>query len=88
MTEELIKENCPLLTEVVESLSQPKQLGAEGTRMLTTHVYGLDLNGYCWNIIIGDVKKIFGITIDDDDIRFIIEYADFEARLATTTKAF
>lgn len=58
-------------------------LGADRTRRLYTHAYGLHLNGYSEKEIASNCSILFAINIDDMDIHHIIGSIEFEAAIAS-----
>lgn len=83
LSAEIIQENCPLFTEVLESLSKPKQLGAERTRHLYTYVYGLHINGYYWQEIANSANIVFRLNLNILNISEIIDSIELETRIAS-----
>ena len=91
----LIREHCPVLTQTLTSDSsdtqletdhlEPRCLGANNTRRMFTHVYGMSLNGYTDEAIASNVRSIFRIDIDTMDIHHIVGSIEFEAALASRT---
>ena len=62
---------------------EPKVLGADRTRQLYTHAYGMHLNGYSEKEIASNCRTLFNIDIDEMDIYHIIGSIDFEASIAS-----
>lgn len=67
---------------------ETKYLGADRTRRLYTHAYGMALNGYSEKEIASTCKAIFDIDIDEMDIHHIIGSIEFEARIASRKVGF
>lgn len=85
-----IRQNCPVLTETLTTDTaletdhlEPRELGADNTRRLFTYVYGMDLNGYSHKDILHSANTIFEIELSLDDINSMINYIDFETRIAS-----
>lgn len=62
---------------------EPKVLGADRTRQLYTHAYGMHLNGYSEKEIASNCRILFNIDIDDMDVYHIIGSIDFETSIAS-----
>ncbi len=67
---------------------EPQMLGADRTRQLYTHAYGMDLNGYSEKEIAANCRAIFNIDIDEMDVHHIINAIEFEARIASIKVGF
>lgn len=67
---------------------EPQMLGADRTRQLYTHAYGMTLNGYSEKEIASNCREIFNIDIDEMDIHHIIGAIEFEARIASRQVGF
>jgi hypothetical protein len=86
--EPIIREHCPnLLSTNIDTshLPEPQGLGADNTRRLMTHAYGMDLNGYNILQITSTVNELWNVTLVPSDIEQIISSIDLEARIASIT---
>ena len=81
---QVIQEHCPLLSNELDTshLPEPQLLGADNTRRLMTHAYGMDLNGYDLLQITSTVNELWKVSLTPTDIEHIIWAIDNEARIA------
>ena len=62
---------------------EPHTLGADNTRRLYTHAYGMHLNGYSEKEIASNCSTLFEIQIDEMDVYHIIGSIEFETSIAS-----
>ena len=67
---------------------EPKVLGADRTRQLYTHAYGMHLNGYSEKEIASNCRILFNIDINDMDVYHIIGSIEFEMAIASRKAGF
>lgn len=93
---DIIREYCPELTATLTSDTQdncgletdhlePRVLGADNTRRLFTHAYGMYCNGYTYEIIASNITSLFRIEVDTLDVNHIIGSIEFESTIASRT---